>query len=258
MVPALANKHQDIINECIKHDWSTPIFKIKHFVAGSHIHPLHKLKQLMMELNSRQENVEAFERDFIRIETEIELEEEQKAVAQFNAQKKLHDLEIVSKRRSLMVSKEKYKNAVRERAKILELIEEFNASEEGADKDGVPYSEIIKDPEAFERIEKSYWEYRLAKQASLDMIAYGRIGVGNMEAILQLDPDSQNKSIAMAYELLIMNEHRMTQISDKVQERISAGQTVSDIHKLVGISKSEFFTQLTNQEKPDVPLIQKR
>ena len=258
MVPALTNKHQDIINECIKHDWSTPTYKIKHFIAGSHIHPLHKLKQLMMELNSRQENVEAFERDFIRIETEIELEEEQKAVAQFNAQKKLHDLEIITKRRQLMVSKEKYRNAIREREKILELIEEFNASEEGHDQDGVPYCEVIKDPEAFERIEKSYWEYRLAKQASMDMVAYGRIGVGNMEAILQLDPDSQNKAIAMAYELLIINDNRMNSIADKVQENIKNGKTVSDIHKLVGISKTGFYAQLENQEKPDVPLIQKR
>ena len=115
----------------------------------------------------------------------------------------------------------------------------------------------MRDPEAFERIEKSYWEYRLAKQASLDMIAYGRIGVGNMEAILQLDPDSQNKSIAMAYELLIMNENRMALISDKVQEQIKLGKPVTDIHKLVGIAKTEFFTQLENQEKPDVPHIQK-
>jgi hypothetical protein len=54
-----------------------------------------------------------------------------------------------------------------------------------------------------------------------------------------------------------MNENRMNLISDKVQERIKQGKPISDIHKLVGISKSEFFMQLENQEKQDVPLIQK-
>jgi len=258
MLPALKNEHTDILNRSIGNDWSIPEYKLKHFVAGSHIHPLHKIKQYMMELNSRQENLEAFERDFKRMTIEIELAEEQKLVSQFNAEKKLYDLDIAEKQHKIMISKEKYKSACRDREKILKLIDEFNNSPEGRDKNGVLYMDVMRDPDAFEKIEKDYWEYRLAKQASLDMIAYGRIGVGNMEAILQLDPDSQNKAIAMAYELLILNEHRMTAISDKVQERISAGQTVSDINKLVGIGKSEFFTQLENQEKQNVPLIQKR
>jgi hypothetical protein len=258
MLPALTNEHSEILNRSIGNDWSVPEYKLKHFVAGSHIHPLHKVRQYMMELNSRQENLEAFERDFKRMTLEIELAEEKKLVAQFEAEKKLFDLDIAEKKHKIMISKEKYKSACKDRDKIFKLIEEFNASPEGKDENGILYMDLMKDPEAFERIEKDYWEYRLAKQASLDMIAYGRIGVGNMEAILQLDPDSQNKSIAMAYELLIMNENRMTSISDKVQERIKRGQTVSDIHKLVGISKSEFFVQLENQEKQDVPLIQKR
>jgi hypothetical protein len=96
----------------------------------------------------------------------------------------------------------------------------------------------------------------------MDMIAYGRIGVGNMEAIMQLDADSQNKSITMAYEILIQNESRMNKISDTVVEKLNNGETVSDIHLLANISQSEFIDditlQLNNQEKKVVPLIQKR
>jgi hypothetical protein len=257
MLPSLKNEHAEILNRSITNDWSVPEYKFKHFVAGSHIHPLHKIKQYMMELNGRQENLESFEREFKRMELEIELAEEKILVAQFKAEKKLYELDIEEKKHKILVSKEKYKNACKDREKILKLIDEFNDSSEGRDKHGILYMDIMNDPDAFEKTEKEYWEYRLAKQASLDMIAYGRVGVGNMEAILQLDPDSQNKSIAMAYELLIMNENRMNLISDKVQERIKQGKPISDIHKLVGISKSEFFMQLENQEKQDVPLIQK-
>ena len=120
----------------------------------------------------------------------------------------------------------------------------------------------MNNPEQNEEIEKDYWEYRLAKQGAMDMIAYGRIGVGNMEAIMQLDADSQNKTIAMAYEILIQNESRMNTISDLVVEKLNNGETVSDIHLLTNISQTEFIDddvlKLNNQEKKIVPLIQKR
>lgn len=239
------------------YDWSIPEFKMKHFVAGSHIHPLQKIKQYMMELNSRYENAETFERDIRRLEIEIELEQEMKTDTRYEAKKKLHDLEIESKTRSLAISKEKYRSALYEIEKVAKLIVEFNNSPEGKDDSGRLYIDIMKDPVECERIEAKYWEYRLAKQAALDMIAYGRIGVGNMEAIMQLDADSQNKCIAMAYEVLITNEHRMTAISDNVVQRLKNGVAVSDINQLLNIGKTEFFQQLEISEKTNVPLIQK-
>ena len=105
------------------------------------------------------------------------------------------------------------------------------------------------------------WYYSEPKQAAMDMIAYGRIGVGNMEAIMQLDADSQNKTIAMAYEVLIQNESRMNKISDAVVNKLEKGETVSDIHLLANISQSEFIDDVAlklTQEKKVVPLIQKR
>jgi len=259
MLPALKldDNTTAMINLSTSYDWSIPEFKMKHFVAGSHIHPLHKIKQYLMELNSRYENAERFEQDLKKLEIEIELEHEMRADARYNAQKKLHDLEIENKKRSVAVAKEKYRHAVYEIEKVLKLITEFNNSSEGRDDSGRLYMDLMKDPAECERIEAKYWEYRLAKQAALDMIAYGRIGIGNMEAIMQLDADAQNRCIAMAYEVLVTNEHRMTTISDNVVQRLQAGGTVSDINQLLKIGRTEFFQQLESQEKADVPLIQK-
>jgi hypothetical protein len=45
--------------------------------------------------------------------------------------------------------------------------------------------------------ESQYWTNRLAKQAACDMIFYGRINSGNMDAILMLSPDQQSETLAL-------------------------------------------------------------
>lgn len=258
MLPQLNDVQSKLLNKSVTTDWSVPEYKLKHFVAGSHIHPFHKVRQYLMELNTRHENLETFQRDIEKIEIEIELEQELSGLTTLVSQKKLHELEVKYKTRDLAVLAEKFKTQLADRNKIFKLIEEFNLSIEGKDDQGRLWIDLLDDPIESERIEKEYWEYRLAKQSALDMIAYGRIGVGNMEAIMQLDPESQNKCIAMAYETLISNEDRMNLISAGVVERLGSGKTVTDITQLLGIHKTDFMTQLeNNKENNNVPSIQK-
>lgn len=258
----LSEKQNEIIRKSQKNDWSIPEYKLKNFVARSHIHPMHQLKQLMLELNSKTEMIEAWEFDKEQFELEIELELEKKNYTEYEAQKKLHDLEAKRIGTKLAVVTEKLKTMYRERDKVLRLIEEIDNSPQGYTADGRRYIDIMSDPTQSEEIESDYWEYRLAKQGALDMIAYGRIGVGNMEAIMQLDADAQNRTLTMAYEILIQNESRMNKISDSVVQSLSNGKTISDIHLLTNISQSEFIDdivlKLEAQEQKIVPLIQKR
>lgn len=258
MLPILKEENQQLLTKLIAHDWSIPEYKIKHFVAGSHIHPLHKIKQYLMELNARQESVEGFSDDVIKLQIEIELENERKKDCLYQAEIKLIDLEISKKERILRITKEKLRNATIERDKFFKMIDIFNKSSEGSNSKGTLYMNILlEDPEECERIEKDYWEYRLAKQAAMDMIAYGRIGVGNMEAIMQLDTDSQTKCLAMAYEVVILNETRMNNISDKVHTLLSSGQMLSDISQLINLDFTNSALQLQDKETSNVPLIQK-
>lgn len=255
-----SNEERSIINQIIRHDWSVPEFKAKHFIANSHIHPLHKIKQLMMELGNRIENLEVFELDVERFKIQIELEEEKALKSTLEAERKLHKLEALALTKKLTIGQEKLKTAKLEVDKFIRLIKQFNESNEGKNENGVLYIDILNDRDECERIEAKYWEYRLAKQAALDMIAYGRIGVGNMDAIMQLDADAQNKCLAMAYEVLITNESRMNQISDSVVKLLQNGNTVSDIGHLLNIEKTDFVNQLEYKKQDlnkNVPLIQK-
>lgn len=239
-------------------DWSVPEFKVKHFVGGSHIHPLHKIQQYLLELNSRMEMMGTYEYEVSKFKAQRELEYEKRELATLKSEKSLCDIEIAEIERKIRATEGRIFSLTEDIKKYMHLIEEFNNSTEGRDADGELYYDILSNREKRESIEAEYWEYRLAKQAAMDMIAYGRIGSGNMEAILQLSGDAQNKCIAMAYEVLITNEIRMNQIQEKVVERLESGRTVSDIAKLMNIEKSEFLIRLETPEKSNVPLIQKR
>jgi len=247
---------EKILDKAKFHDWSTPEFKLKYFVSKSHIHPLHQLKQYMLELNSKQDMVEVYEKEIKTFEIQIEIEEEKKILVTYKAEVKLCEIEILDLKRKILSSKEKLKTVVRERDKILKLIKEFNDSPQGKDKHGNLYIEKIDDADYFEENEREYWEYRLAKQTAMDMIAYGRIGVGNLDAITQLEAETQNKIIAMAYEILITNEARMNKIQDLVSKKLEAGEKVSGITQLMNIKKTEFINQLEFRNQNNVHLIQ--
>lgn len=248
----------NIINLAREKDWSTPTYKIERFVGNSHLHPLHKVEQYLLEINSRMRLIEGQQYEVEKMEAQIAIEEEAKSNTNSTAQKRMCDVEIKELNRRILDLKSKIKQTQDDVDRYIGLVDKFNSSAEGRTPSGELYIEIINDPVKRDAIEHDYWEYRLAKQAAMDMIAYGRIGVGNMEAIMQLPSESQTKAIAMAYEVLIMNEHRMNRIQEGVVNKLESGSTVSDIHKLLDMTTSEFMLRLGQSENSNVPLIQKR
>jgi predicted DNA-binding protein YlxM (UPF0122 family) len=82
----LTEKQNEIIRKSQLNDWSIPEFKLKNFVARSHIHPMHQLRQLMLELNTKTEMIDNWEFDREQFELEIELENEQAELTQYVAQ----------------------------------------------------------------------------------------------------------------------------------------------------------------------------
>lgn len=261
MLPTLSltENEKDIVLRSENNDWSTPEFKLKQFVGNSHIHPMHRVQQYMMELNARRDSIDQYQYEIEKYEAEILIQEQYKDLAKVPAEALLNEVEIKDLNRKLLVSKTKIKTLETDIKKFLKLIKEFNDSPNGKNENGELWMDLLKDPVEKERVESEYWSYRLAKQAAVDLIAYGRIGSGNIDAIMQLEGDEQNKCLAMAYEVLLLNEHRMNKIQDGVQQRLSQGVNVSDITKLISLEESDFLLKLQeNQEKVDVPLIQKR
>ena len=91
------------------------------------------------------------------------------------------------------MSKRRLQDWYLERQTLIDLYNEFMASDEAylPDGSGRTYMDILNTKEE-DVYEAEYWTNRLAKQAATDMLFYGRINGGNMDAIL-MSPEQQVK-----------------------------------------------------------------
>jgi hypothetical protein len=90
---------------------------------------------------------------------------------------------------------------------------------------------------------------RLAKQTALDMIAYGRAGVGNMEAVGMLEPAQQIEVMELACDYFVRNEIRTNNILSYVNDSIQQLGVDAPTTKL----SSQLY--LGNKGKEDVPTV---
>jgi len=131
----------------------------------------------------------------------------------------------------------KLRNAREERLMYVHLIEDLDKSEHGVLPDGTRLVEAIYDPVKSEQLEQDYWVKRLGKQAAMDMIAYGRIGVGNMDSITMMDKNTQRETLQTASDIAIINEHRMNYIRDESNNRLQNGIDKLPVMQYLGLTK---------------------
>lgn len=216
----LTEDHKDYIVMAMNRQNIVPEFKIKNFIGNAQVTPYAKIKQYLLELNTREAGVEQMEYEVQKINLQIEHEHELSVSEESPAKKKLHLLEVQKFEQLKLKALSRLRDAYHERASYLKLIDEFNNSSEGYLPNGKRIIDYIDDPEVSEELEKQHWTARLARQTAMDMIAYGRAGVGNMEAVYMLEPEQQVDVLQLACEMFVKNEHRTTGILNYVNEKV--------------------------------------
>jgi predicted house-cleaning noncanonical NTP pyrophosphatase (MazG superfamily) len=226
---------EDLMRISESMSFALPKYKAYNFVGGAQITPYAKLKQWLLELRGREDAVEHLEYTVRKMELEIQMDEESKEFITDSKRKEMVDLTIADKHIDLRKFKRNLKDAYREREGFIVLIKEFLDSEDATLSDGTKLIEVFGNPELEEKYEHEYWTVRMAKQAMLDMISYGRIGTGNLDSILMMDPEQQKQvlSLASAYTVSIDRNisHLMTQattnnfsIEESLKNQLKLGQ----------------------------------
>lgn len=177
--------------------FSLPKYKAENFVGGAQITPYAKLKQWLIELRQREDIVEHLEYLLRKKEIDIELEQEKIEYLTEPLRKELVELAIKDMHIDLRKYQRNLKDAYRERQVFIDIIKEFIDSEDSKLPDGTSLMEVFGNPLLEEKYEKDYWSVRMAKQAMLDMISYGRIGTGNLDSILMMSPEQQQEVMAL-------------------------------------------------------------
>lgn len=214
-------EQKEILKYSVNRNWGTPVFKMDNFIGNAQYSPFGKLRQFMLELKTREDMVLQMEHSIEKIKLEIELIEEYKLETTSVAKKKLYDLDIKEKYRNLENSKNVLTMTYEERDKFMFLITRFNESPEGTLPDGRRVIDVIGNHEEEERLEAELWINRLGQQAANDLLFYGHVGVGNMEAIGQLPEKDQLRAIECAVEKTIVTSKRLEIAHKTVSERLA-------------------------------------
>ena len=99
-----------------------------------------------------------------------------------------------------------------ERQGFIDLIKEFLDSDDAKLPDGTLLLDVIGNKELEHKYEHEYWTVRMAKQAMLDMVAYGRIGTGNLDSILMMGPEQQKQVLSLASSYTVFIDKNMNQL----------------------------------------------
>ena len=223
-VDQLSEKDKETLSSAYNKQWTNPKFKIKWFVGQTQITPFAKLRQWMLELRSREETLQQIFYDNKKWEVERDRNQWIADNTEDPFDKRLAQIEAENETKNLDQSRKKLREYYLERQNLIDLINEFLESDEALlpDGSGRTYMDILNTEEE-DIYEAEYWTNRLAKQASTDLVFYGRINTGNMDAILSMAPEQQTETLGLALSYASQLQTVQTKLQLEVDEKLKLG-----------------------------------
>jgi hypothetical protein len=215
----LSEKDKEIISVAMNKEWTNPKFKLRYFVGQMQITPFAKFRQWLLEIKGKEEAIENMEYEIAKWENEIAKLERDKDHCSDPLDKRTYEIEIWNTTRNLTTSKRRLQDWYLERQILIDLTNEFLESDESKLPDGRSYMDILN-TEAEDTLEAEYWTNRLSKQAACDMLFYGRINSGNMDAILSLPPAQQSEILALTINYSTELQKYQLDLQQKADQRL--------------------------------------
>ena len=225
-VSMLSEQDRSLIKVAMNKEWTNPKFKLKWFVGQAQITPFAKFRQWLLEIKAKEESIENMEYEIAKHEVECERFRRMAAEAIDDLDRRLAEIELWNRERLSYTSKRRLQDWYLERQHLIDLCNEFMESEESKlpDGSGRTYMDIMNTAEE-DVYESQYWTNRLAKQAACDMIFYGRINSGNMDAILMLSPEQQSETLALTVNFATKLQAYQGQLQRAADEQIGMSGT---------------------------------
>lgn len=233
----LSEKEKSVLDLAMQVEHGTPMFKIRHFVGDAQITRYAKYKQLLLEIRAREEVIEqtlvTLEKNKAHIEEVKEMIEHSKSTA---TRKKL-EWDLTSHINDVAKTERRLAMAYKERGYFLKALTEMYETGEAYLEDGTDLHKAMTDERLIEQLEAEHWTYRLGKQAALDLIAYGHIGTGNLEAISMMTEEQAVRTLQLAMTYSHSVKKALGTMEQTIIDAIENGQINST-------------TKIENQETP--------
>jgi hypothetical protein len=209
----LAQYDVEIVKQAMMHNNGQTDYQARNFVANSQITPYKKVRQALMELEVRHHaymeiktnlrKAEVLDRKFGRdIQMYTDAGDDISAeMVQIDRDKNYYDIGIWQ--RKLRQSEIEIKT-------FLDIIKEYAPDEESLKF----YTEVNEEEE------RKYWILRMGKQAAMDILAFGRLGSGNMDSIAMMSRDEQVEALTIAIQYSGIVNANVAAISNNVQVQV--------------------------------------
>ena len=229
---------KDVLQLAEKHGtWSMSDFQSRYFVVNSQVTDYRRVRQALLEIETRIAAKKQIIRDAKRSEVQMQIKQRDLAAETRDLEKELILLDIDQLQYDISVYEKKLRVVEEELDEFAKLVLEI-----------VPNTvELETYTQHNEELEREYWIYRMAKQASVDMVTTGRIGAGNLDSIAMMSPQDQALTIGSA----LVNSKKLTGGINRIEEAINTNTNLLNSNFTGLFSQSELLGLQSDNEKVD-------
>lgn len=192
--------------------WSMSDFQSRYFVVNSQVTDYRRVRQALLEIETRIAAKKQITRDRKRSQVNILIKQRELEIETRDLERDLLLLDIDQYQYDISVYDKKLRVVEEELTEFAKLVLEIVPSLE----------DLNAYKEHNEELEREYWIYRMAKQASVDMVTTGRIGAGNLDSIAMMAPEDQALTIGSA----LINSKKLTAGITKLEEAINTNSNL--------------------------------
>lgn len=207
----LDDKEMQIVVGALNMSSNQSEYQNQFFVTASQLTPYRMLKQCMLEIESRHHSWYNIKNKMKRKLIEIKMAK--RDLVEFGHQDQLRaeliKIDIEDMENDCRIWERKLMQAEDEMMGFIKQVKQIAGDDEALLNKAFTYDH---------EEERNYWVTRMAKQAAMDMVSYGRIGTGNMDSIAMMPEEDQILTLATT---LQYNERLMgglQQISSAVSQ----------------------------------------
>ena len=235
---ALTKKDFDVLSASMRFDSGMTEYECEHFVADPQLTPWRKVRQALMELETRyhayMENRNSLRKAEIlrkRLNRDMPLlpDELDRELMQIDMEKNDYDIGIW---------KRKLRQSELELKYFLNVVDKYVDDEH-------PLEYYCQENHQEVRM---YWIARMGKQAAMDIISYGRIGSGNMTTIMDMPEEDQVETLGVAVQYSGMIGGGIDKLNKMIAPKLQA-QLAQDGIVMPKLLEHKYSGQGDNQYK---------
>lgn len=196
--------------------WAMSEFQSKYFVVNSQVTDYRRVRQALLEIETRIGGKKQIERNMRRTAVELQIKQEEYANEPHALKKELILVDIDQLQYDQSVYEKKLKIVNEEINNFCDIVKAIVPD--------MPSLEEYKqqNPE----LEREYWVARMAKQASMDLLTIGRISQGNMDSIVMMPLSDQEQTIKTALTYTASLNKAINAVDDKVKLEMQKNSTL--------------------------------